>query len=625
MPSIHDAPQTPRTPRAITQPRAETSGRLDRRDALEAMFHALDVNEDGKVFVDEVIDAACGVCPTMTEAEVHSWFRRMDISDAGFLDARDYVAGMLNATKGMTDAEFADAVRDTINRTHKKVRHPRYYFHRDDEHGISAREYLGKELTPLLEKALDALLRELQDERLRVATGRDWDADGYAPTEWRPVRPLRFLGTWLRENSAKGSRLRAEREAEAALRAEKARETAERALRNGRPEALCEMTREEKLVLCFRAMDRDGDGNLTFEETLRVCRDIDPGGGREEASSMVRWMDVNEDGQVDEREYVTALLGLMEHLDEDVFDVFVERVLTAARFANSARLEKLKMVFEKCDVDGDGYLDVEELRALAKALIVGGDEVKVERTMRWLDSNEDDKVSFDEFLGPLSRSTETVDDDRFDAAVKQILELRGDAKETDASEALHPKLAAFVAGFPTHHTTRQVSIAEFDGLLRDVKKRVAVVDCRSAGERNVSVLDLDSRGPVAARTCSAFALGDVAFVDAVDNNIAAIVEGSNDLMQTLQTFEPDVVVCVSTFGEESGVAAPLLGEKTGFSDVRSLCGGAAAWFNAGFALLDPSAGTATEALHPGTKPRQGFVRHPERRNAFKFPKEEGAT
>ena len=50
--------------------RAETAGKLDRRDALAAMFHALDVNGDGRVSLDEATRAACGVCPTMTESEV---------------------------------------------------------------------------------------------------------------------------------------------------------------------------------------------------------------------------------------------------------------------------------------------------------------------------------------------------------------------------------------------------------------------------------------------------------------------------------------------------------------------------------------------------------------------------
>ena len=276
MTTASDVPATPRTPRAITRPRAETAGKLDRRDALAAMFHALDVNGDGRVSLDEATRAACGVCPTMTESEVDEWFRSMDVSDTGLLDESEYVAGMLNVTRGMTEAEFATSARDTIARTARKVKHPRYYFHRDD-----ARGYLGEELVPLLERGLDALLREVETERLRVASGADWDEDGYVPDDWRPTRPLRFLGEWLRANSARGVSERAAREAEAAAAEAKRLLECEMAARGGKPRPMHELSREEKLEMCFDAMDRNGDGTLTFDEMLRVCRKIDPGRGRE--------------------------------------------------------------------------------------------------------------------------------------------------------------------------------------------------------------------------------------------------------------------------------------------------------------------------------------------------------
>ena len=53
------------------------------------------------------------------------------------------------------------------------------------------------------------------------------------------------------------------------------------------------------------------------------------------------------------------------------------------------------------------------------------------------------------------------------------------------------------------------------------------------------------RGSVAARASVTVALGDVAFVDAVDNNLAALIESASEL-ETLE--HCDVVVCVSAFG-----------------------------------------------------------------------------
>ena len=103
-----------------------------------------------------------------------------------------------------------------------------------------------------------------------------------------------------------------------------------------------------------------------------------------------------------------------------------------------------------------------------------------------------------------------------------------------------------------------------------------------------------------------------------NNNIAALVDSASaELADALETC--DVVVCFSAFGAEAGAAAPLVAEKVGATDCRNLCGGIVAWFNAGFALVDPNTGTASEAVHPGSKTRAGLVR--PRRNAFKFPKE----
>ena len=156
------------------------------------------------------------------------------------------------------------------------------------------------------------------------------------------------------------------------------------------------------------------------------------------------------------------------------------------------------MVYEKCDAGADGRLDIDELRSLANALIVGGDEQKVRRTMKWLDANGDDVVTFEEFVAPMLAATAPVDDDRFDAAVRRILAADGDAAEPDAADALHAKLAAYVASLETHATTKQVSVRDFDVLLKDKTKKIGIVDCRPARERAVSALDAASRGAAAS-------------------------------------------------------------------------------------------------------------------------------
>jgi Ca2+-binding EF-hand superfamily protein len=136
-----------------------------------------------------------------------------------------------------------------------------------------------------------------------------------------------------------------------------------------------------------------------------VCKKINPGKGLEEAKSQVAWMDKDGDGQVDQDEYVRAMSDLMDDIDQETFDAGVNKVLMAVKFAYASREEKLRMVFDKIDADGSGELDKEELTMLAKALVPGGDETKVKKTMAWLDKDGDSNVSFDEFKGPMLHVT----------------------------------------------------------------------------------------------------------------------------------------------------------------------------------------------------------------------------
>ena len=560
---------------------------LDRRDALSVVFHAIDEDGSGSIDMVEALKVATGVCQSMSEEEARTWFRAVDADDSGEIDEREYLDGMLHVTRHLSDAEFAHRVKDLLARTNKQVRDPRYYFHCERN-----REYLRAELLPLVERGLDALMREVERERLRVAAGVDWDEDGYLPPDWRPLRPLRFLGEWLKANCAAGLR-----EAEAASAAAAA---AAAAAIPYREKTFEEMTRAEKLRVSFDAMDLDGNGTLDFDEMLHVCRKINPGKGLAEAKSQVAYLDRDGDGQVDQDEYVDATLALMEDLDDDVFDAGVKRVLLAVKFASASRQEKLRMVFSHVDTDGSGTLDRDELDALSRALVPGGDEEKVRRTMRWLDADGDAEVTFEEFSGPMLAATERLDDDAFDAATHALLAAEGEAREPDPADDLPPKFAAYVSAFPTHATTPQIGVKRLNALASR-KKKIAVVDCRPEEERAVSIIP------------GSIPLGDVKFADATDNNVGACMD-SADLTSAEGA---DLVVAVSSTGAEGGVAATLLGEKLGV-EARNLCGGMVAWFNAGGEVRDPD-GAPCERVHPGSRRCAGFVR--PRRNRFRFPKE----
>jgi Ca2+-binding EF-hand superfamily protein/rhodanese-related sulfurtransferase len=364
------------------------------------------------------------------------------------------------------------------------------------------------------------------------------------------------------------------------------------------------MDRTQKLRYSFDALDGDGNGALDFDELVFVCRKINPGKGVEEARSQLAWMDKDGDGQVDQDEYVTAMLEIMQDVDEETFVSGVRRVLTAIKFAKADRLEKLKMVFERVDEDDSGELDRDELTKLAVALVPGGDEVKVRKTMKWLDANGDAAVSFEEFKGPMIEATEGLDDDQFDAAVHKLLAAEGEAIEPDPADDLPPKFGAYVTQFPSHSRCKWMSVKRVDSMTKDEKK-ICVVDCRAPEERAVSMIK------------DSVPLGDVKFVSFEDNNVDQVAGGAD---VTAACEGADVIVCVSAVGAEGGLAAPVLAEKLeGKYEVRNLVGGIVAWYNAGGEVVDEG-GVPVEAVHPGQRRCIGFVR--PRKNSFKFPKEE---
>lgn len=288
---------------------------------------------------------------------------------------------------------------------------------------------------------------------------------------------------------------------------------------------------------------------------------------------------------------------MMEHVEETSFDAGINRIITAVRFAYASREEKLKMVFDHIDVDYSGGLDMTELTVLAKALVPGGDEAKVQKTLAWLDKDGDRNITFDEFKEPMLKITEKLDDDTFDEAIHKLLQAKGEAAEPDPADDLPSKFGSFVGNMPTHATASQMGIKKLNAHVK-AKKKVAMIDCRAAEEREVSGI----------RNAIAVDIGEFKSVE--ENGVAAALEKA-DLSGVA---EAELVVVYSAAGLEAGVVAPLVAEKLGVP-AHNLCGGIIAWYNAGGEVVDAE-GNAVEKVHPGIKRCIGFVR--PRKNEFKF-------
>merc|ERR1712135_6078 len=105
-----------------------------------------------------------------------------------------------------------------------------------------------------------------------------------------------------------------------------------------------ELSDLQKLELkeAFDEFDKDGSGTITTKELLPVLRSIGQNPSEDEILSLVIEYDVNGDGTID-------------------FDEFVE-MMTKQNLENVDQTAEIKEAFKMFDRDGNGYIDMKELR-----------------------------------------------------------------------------------------------------------------------------------------------------------------------------------------------------------------------------------------------------------------------
>merc|ERR1712087_569146 len=142
---------------------------------------------------------------------------------------------------------------------------------------------------------------------------------------------------------------------------------------------------EKEVHRHFTRLDKDGDGYLDVDELKLLLLDMGfaPHTAAEEAKTMLKAADGNNDGQVDFEEFkaVWHRKLLSQH------DQYIHRV------------------FAVFDDNGDGYIDAKELQS-----VLGDDYENIMSMIKEVDQNGDDKLSFEEFQKAMQESTDANND-----------------------------------------------------------------------------------------------------------------------------------------------------------------------------------------------------------------------
>mmetsp|Transcript_54599 Transcript_54599/g.144273 ORF Transcript_54599/g.144273 Transcript_54599/m.144273 type:complete len:445 (+) Transcript_54599:15-1349(+) len=159
----------------------------------------------------------------------------------------------------------------------------------------------------------------------------------------------------------------------------------------------------------FVQADKDGNGVLDKKEFKRLLMDADLGLSKKDIKLLYAQADINQDGNIEYREFIPAcvelILTLQSFVDADQLrgaeDEEVEGMASDYFYNGMSKEEienSLREAFNEADTDGSGYLDMNEFASYLQSLPLNLTRKEVNMAMVEVDANQDGKVSLDEFV-----------------------------------------------------------------------------------------------------------------------------------------------------------------------------------------------------------------------------------
>lgn len=132
-------------------------------------------------------------------------------------------------------------------------------------------------------------------------------------------------------------------------------------------------SRYDEYMTVFQKFDTDGNGSIDSEEIKKMMSQLDVEQGDNSIEEMVKEADKNGDGEVDFEEFLQLLLVIERESD-------------------------LQATFNRFDLDGNGFIDREELTKVFSELSGRSpSEQELDEMFKEADTNGDGQIDFNEF------------------------------------------------------------------------------------------------------------------------------------------------------------------------------------------------------------------------------------
>ena len=462
-------------------------------------------------------------------------------------------------------------------------------------HMLDTKVFMQKKVLPTLRPSLRKLLVRLQEEHIKLASGIEWDDNGYRKPGWEPFDPL----TWL------ASQLRTELNASA----ESATAAASAKGSNAKPDNRFDnMSRQEQSAELFGMM-ADEDGVLAdIFSVIDSLADKNDQVNTHTAFQIIDSISPMTPGHLNESEFFTVVMRFVGDCTDEEFSAHCRDIYERIRLGSMSREDKIRLVFSIVDKDASQSLDLDEIFALGQLLNPSSNSIQqAKMTLMWLRDDDDDgssaavadaardrtlgtAVSEGEFIRSMMKMTADMTNEQFNNGIHKIVRSFRDESPIDGTLEMTKELQAYAKALPTYQTARQKSVTFIKSLLEEEEDDILFIDVRSEPESTVSSLpcaihmDVDEHGDV-------------------EENVREAVRKLE--LPPMNELKASTIVTFDTAGERGGIAAMAIENIIGLP-VSNLCGGLIAWVNSGGTLVDLHS-NPVKKLHPFNRDLEQFI------------------